>query len=71
MLIIDLKAMEICTLISFKEQKMVLLDDREDIVNLIETINDSGRLRLCFLSSHSIKLFHQRKGAGIETIPLF
>lgn len=55
----------------FQEQKMVPLDDREDIVNLIETINDSGRLRLCFLSSHSIKLFHQRKGAGIETIPLF
>lgn len=47
----------------FQEQKMVL-DDRGDSVNLIEAINDSVGLRLCFLSSHSIKRLHQRKGAG-------
>lgn len=46
-----------------QEQKMVL-DDRGVIVNLIEAINDSVGLRLCFLSFHSIKLLHQRKVAG-------
>lgn len=43
---------------------MVLLDDRENIDNLIEMVSDSGGLRLCFLSLHSIKLRHQGKGAG-------
>lgn len=43
---------------------MIVLDDKGETDNLIDTVNDSGRLRLGFLSFNSIKLFHKRKGVG-------